>query len=64
MSKIVTIEQTDKDSFKIIFSGDLESILKSLAGAVNQAVKTSPISYQQQVRNRFLMYLNQIDKEE
>ena len=64
MSKIVTIEQSDKDSFKITLCGDNESLLKGLAGAVNQLVKTAPKSYQQEMRTRFLMYLNMIDKQE
>lgn len=64
MSKIVTIEQTARDSFNITLCGDNESLLKSLAGAVNQVVKSAPNGYQQEMRTRFLMYLNQIDKQE
>ena len=64
MNKIVTIEQTNANTFKISLCGDNESLLKALAGAVNQLVKEAPVGYQQEIRTRFLMYLNQIDKKE
>lgn len=63
MSKIVTIEQIDINSFKITLCGDNESLLKALAIAVNQVVKTAPAGYHQEAITIFLMYLNQIENQ-
>lgn len=55
----VRIDQEGENTFNIKLVGNYEDLLKSLAGAVAQAVLTAPESYQQHCRTRFLQYLNQ-----
>lgn len=50
----------DKDNiFNISLKGNMEDILKGLAGATAQAIVGAPEYQQQLLRTRFLGYLNQ-----
>ena len=50
----------DKDNiFNISLNGNMEDILKGLAGATAQAIVGAPEDHQQMLRARFLGYLNQ-----
>lgn len=55
----ISIIQDADNSFNISFKGNMEDILKGLAGATAQAIVGAPEHYQEMLRARFLGYLNQ-----
>lgn len=55
----ISIIQEEGNTFNISVKGNMEDILKGLAGAVAQTIVGSPEHYQQELRARFLGYLNQ-----
>lgn len=55
----ISIIQEEGNTFNISVKGNIEDILKGLAGATAQTIVGSPEHYQQELRNRFLGYLNQ-----
>lgn len=55
----ISILQDKDNTFNISLKGNMEDILKGLAGATAQAIIGAPEHYQQQLRGRFLGYLNQ-----
>ena len=60
----ITIKQTSDNNFDIKISGNVEDLLKGLAGAVTQTIAATPDKMQQMCRTRFLGYLNQSTIEE
>lgn len=56
---IISIIQETDDTFNISVKGNIEDILKGLAGATAQTIVGAPEHYQQELRTRFLGYLNQ-----
>ena len=55
----ILIVQEECNTFKISVNGNIEDILKGLAGATAQIIVDSPEHYQELLRARFLGYLNQ-----
>ena len=55
----ISIIQDADNSFNISLKGNMEDILKGLAGATAQAIVGAPEHYQEMLRARFLGYLNQ-----
>lgn len=55
----ISIIQEEGNIFNISVKGSIEDILKGLAGATAQTIVGAPEHYQQELRNRFLGYLNQ-----
>lgn len=55
---ISIIHNTD-NRYDISLKGNMEDILKCLAAATAQAIVGAPEHYQQELRARFLGYLNQ-----
>lgn len=56
---IISVIQYTDNTFDISLKGNMEDILKALAGATAQAIVGAPEHYQQELRTRFLGYLNQ-----
>lgn len=56
---IISIIHEEGNTFNISVKGNLEDILKGLAGATAQTIVGFPEHYQQELRTRFLGYLNQ-----
>lgn len=55
----ISIIQDADNSFNISLKGNMEDILKGLAGATAQAIVGAPEHYQEMLRTRFLGYFNQ-----
>lgn len=55
----ISIVQEEGNTFNISVKGNIEDILKGLAGATAQTIVGAPEHYQQELRARFLGYLNQ-----
>lgn len=55
----ITIMQDEDNAFNISLKGNIEDILKGLAGATAQTIVGAPEHYQETLRSRFLSYLNQ-----
>ena len=55
----ISIIQDADNCFNISLKGNMEDILKGLAGATAQTIVGAPEHYQQELRARFLGYLNQ-----
>ena len=55
----ISIIQDDDNCFNISLKGNMEDILKGLAGATAQAIVGAPEHYQEMIRARYLNYLNQ-----
>lgn len=55
----ITIIQDKDNIFNITLKGNMEDILKGLAGATAQTIVGAPEHQQQMLRARFLGYLNQ-----
>lgn len=56
---VISIIQEKDDIFNISVKGNMEDILKGLAGATAQTIVGAPEHYQEMLRARFLGYLNQ-----
>lgn len=55
----ISIIQEENNIFNISVKGNMEDILKGLAGATAQTIVGAPEHQQQMLRARFLGYLNQ-----
>ena len=55
----ISIIQDADNCFNISLKGNMEDILKGLAGATAQTIVGAPEHQQQMLRSRFLGYLNQ-----
>ena len=55
----ISIIQDADNCFNISLKGNMEDILKGLAGATAQAIVGAPEHYQERIRARYLSYLNQ-----
>ena len=55
----ISIIQEDDNIFNITVKGNMEDILKGLAGATAQTIVGAPEHQHQMLRARFLGYLNQ-----
>lgn len=55
----ISINQENDNTFNISLMGNMEDILKGLAGATAQAIVGAPEHQQEMLRVRFLGYLNQ-----
>ena len=55
----ISITQDADNCFHIYLKGNMEDILKGLAGATAKTIVGAPEHYQQMLRARFLGYLNQ-----
>lgn len=55
----ILINQDTDNTFNISIKGNMEDILKGLAGATAQTIVGAPEHYQEMLRARFLGYLNQ-----
>ena len=55
----ISIIQDADNCFNISLKGNMEDILKGLAGATAQAIVGAPEHYQELLRSRYLSYLNQ-----
>lgn len=55
----ISIIQDENNTFNISLKGNMEDILKGLAGATAQAIVGAPEHYQEPLRSRYLSYLNQ-----
>lgn len=58
----ILITQENDNTFNISLIGNIEDILKGLAGATAQAIVGAPEHQQEMLRGRFLGYLNQATK--
>ena len=59
----ISIIQKEDNIFNISVKGNMEDILKGLAGATAQTIAGAPEHQQQMLRARFLGYLNQVTVE-